>query len=263
LLDFGALSADERLVLLLLVGLAVAAGALIWWQGQAASDLAWEGVRPGGEGGGGGGGGDLPAGGEADSGAPPLGTGENGEDTPACSATSAAGAGDNAAPGSGAGVVVHVAGAVVNPGVYSLPEGSRVVDAVEAGGGLSSDADPNFVNLARLLTDGEQVYIPSTSDTSGGGGGSFSPGGTAPGTAPGGGGAAGAAAAYPPPRKVNINTAGLAELESLPGIGPTIAQRIIAYRTLNGPFRSPEELMNVEGIGERRFGDLEGLITAP
>jgi len=237
-ISLSGLAREEKVVVLILVGLTLAAGALLWWRGRAGGGLAWEGP-------------DQAVGGARPEAAAPEEEAGGQATGPDGGTTGSPAAGDAVV------VVVHVAGAVVNPGVYSLPEGARVIDAVEAAGGPADNAEPDFVNLARPLTDGEQVYIPSRSDSSGGWGGGLieTPGG--------GAGAAGRPPGAVRPGKVNINTAERAELESLPGIGSAIAQRIIDYRTLHGPFRTPEELMNVEGIGEKRFADLEELITAP
>lgn len=234
----GGLAGEERAVVLLLIGLALAAGALLWWQGQSGgSGLAWGGALAGD--------------------AAPVGPGASGQEAGVSAPGVSAPAEGDPAGGGETGertakeVVIHVAGAVLRPGVYSLPEGSRVIDAVAAAGGPSGAADANAVNLARRVYDGERLYVPTRDETrrgdwgSDGGAGGGLPTGSGPG--PGG--------------KVNLNTATRAELEALPGIGPSLAGRIIDYRTRNGPFRTPEELMNVSGIGEKRFADLEGLIT--
>jgi competence protein ComEA len=167
-------------------------------------------------------------------------------------------------------VVVHVAGAVNSPGVYVLPEGSRVVNAVEAAGGVTEAAAADAVNLARLLVDGERVYVPTRQEVRGCGALFLGATPESRGTA-GQAGRPGPASepaeawggAFAPRRKINLNTATLSELESLPGIGPTIAARIIDYRTRHGPFTTTEELMNIQGIGEKRFAELADLVTAP
>lgn len=137
-------------------------------------------------------------------------------------------------------VVVHIAGAVVNSGVYRLPEGSRVIDALEAAGGGTPDADLDALNLAEVLVDGRRYYVPTVEET-----------------------AAGANPSRVAPAKININLATQAELETLPGIGPALASRIIAYRETNGPFRRIEDVKRVPGIGDKRFEELKDLITAP
>lgn len=138
-------------------------------------------------------------------------------------------------------VVVHVAGAVVKSGVYRLPEGSRVVDAVAVAGGAGEEADLDAVNLAQPLIDGQKVWLPKLGEQDG-----SSMVDSASGVAD---------------SKVNINTAGLTELQTLNGIGPSLAQRIIDYRTDSGPFQRIEDIQNVTGIGEKRFLQLKDHIT--
>lgn len=142
-----------------------------------------------------------------------------------------------------ASVMVHVVGAVRRPGVYTLAEGARVRDAVESAGGLLPDAVPAMVNFARPLTDGEQVVIPDEDQAAKG--------------APVGGAAPSAAA--PASALVNINTADAALLDTLPGVGPSTAAKIIADREKNGPFKSLEDLTRVSGIGPKRVEQMEGL----
>ncbi|WP_203233828.1 MULTISPECIES: ComEA family DNA-binding protein [unclassified Actinomyces] len=147
-------------------------------------------------------------------------------------------------------LVVHVAGAVSSPGVVVLPAGARVVDAIDAAGGALPDADTDQLNLARTLSDGEQVRVPhvgedaSAWNTGGGigeqaGSDSGATGSEGSGTTVGG--------------RVNINTADAAELEALPGIGPALAQRIVDYRNEHGPFASVDELTSVSGIGAAKL----------
>lgn len=155
-----------------------------------------------------------------------------------------------AAPGAPATVVVHVAGAVAAPGVVELPAGSRVADAVAAAGGAAGDAEVAAVNLARVLADGEQVYLPRVGESP--------PGAAADGPAGAGGGAPGGAVGSPGP--VNLNTAGLAELDALPGVGPVLAERIVAWRDANGPFLSVEDLDAVSGIGPAMMERLRDLV---
>lgn len=143
-------------------------------------------------------------------------------------------------------IKVFVCGAVAKEGVYELPEGSRVFDAVRAAGGFAEDADETYVNQADYVSDAQKLYIPTESEAgelkeqaaalqenvSGEGGG-----------------------------LVNINTADENALMSLPGIGQTRARSIIDYRTQNGPFEKAEDLMNVSGIGQAGFDRLKMYIT--
>jgi competence protein ComEA len=157
----------------------------------------------------------------------------------------------------GAVVLVHVLGAVRRPGLFELSDGARVIDVVAAAGGLTDTADPAAVNLARPVSDGEQVYIPQLGEAQPGKAqpGEAPPGGTQAGAAPGTRGAAGAAA------KLNLNTATAAQLEALPRIGPAMAQRILDYRDANGRFRTIEDLRAVTGIGDKTFDGLKDLVT--
>ena len=171
-----------------------------------------------------------------------------------------ASASSEAVPEQVAEVFVFVSGAVQYPGVYKLPVDARVGDAVNSAGGFAEGAATDYNNLARLLVDGEQIHVPLLSEVEaaqGTGQVAATPQGAAPGGAAGSapGGAAGSA-----PGQVNINTATQAELESLPGIGPATAQKIIASRESEGPFSTPDELMRVSGIGEKKYEAVEGLI---
>ncbi|UTT62558.1 ComEA family DNA-binding protein [Microcella humidisoli] len=141
-------------------------------------------------------------------------------------------------------VVLHVLGAVSQPGIVELPLGARVVDAIAAAGGPSDDADLAGVNLARVVVDGEQLRVPRV--------------GEVPVTAPAAPGSAGGATGD---GRVNLNTADAAALETLPGVGPAIAARIIAWRDENGPFRSVDELTAVSGIGEKTLAGLRDQAT--
>ncbi|MEV0776856.1 helix-hairpin-helix domain-containing protein [Streptomyces sp. NPDC050433] len=141
-------------------------------------------------------------------------------------------------------VVVDVSGKVRSPGVRRLPAGSRVTDALRAAGGAKPGADLTGLNRARVLVDGEQVVV----------------GGPAPpGVAATGGGAAGqgAGAAGPEGAPVSLSTATVEQLDTLPGVGPVLAQHIVDYRAQHGGFRSVDQLREVNGIGERRFADIE------
>lgn len=138
-------------------------------------------------------------------------------------------------------VGVYVTGAVNQPDqVWVLPPGSRVEDAVRAAGGAAPDADLERVNLAAVLRDGDHVHVYRQGETA-----------QSVETAPGQGGAA----------LVHVNTATLEELDTLPGIGPALAQRIIDYRTANGAFASLEALLDVSGIGEHTIEQLDGLVA--
>ena len=151
-------------------------------------------------------------------------------------------------------VVVYVCGAVVNPGVYELSEGSRIDDAVIAAGGFSEDADRTYVNLAARLSDGSKLQIPTLSETSDKALAkeinSFDTedNGFKPGVSDGGG-------------LININTASQTELATLPGIGEGIAGKIIKYRDENGSFKSIEDIMKVSGIKDKLFSKIKDQIT--
>lgn len=146
-------------------------------------------------------------------------------------------------------IVVHVVGAVVSPGVVVLADGARVADAIAAAGGAASDADTEQLNLARVLGDGEQVRVPHAGEQLvAPDPGPSPPGGASGGSTPGGG-------------VVNINTAGAAELEALPGIGPALAARIVEYRDGHGPFASVDDLTDVPGIGPAKLEALRSQAT--
>ncbi|MFF4185636.1 helix-hairpin-helix domain-containing protein [Streptomyces sp. NPDC001691] len=161
------------------------------------------------------------------------GRGASGEPTPQPVA--------NAAPSPTGVLVVDVGGKVQRPGVYRLPAGSRVADALTAAGGVRDGADLTGLNRARLLTDGEQVLAGV--------------GGAAPAGPGAGGGTPGT-----PSGPVSLNSASVEQLDGLPGVGPVLAQHIVDYRTQHGGFRSVDELREVNGIGERRFNDLQPLV---
>ena len=141
-------------------------------------------------------------------------------------------------------VAVHVAGRVRRPGLVRLPAGSRVHDAIRAAGGVTSGADLNAVNLARKLTDGEQIRVPAPGDPAPPSGAAATPG--SPNTTPSG--------------PLDLNSATLEQLDTLPGVGEVTANRIITYRTAH-PFTTVDELLEVPGIGQRRFDQLKDLVT--
>ena len=142
-------------------------------------------------------------------------------------------------------IIVQIAGAVPRPGVYALAKGSRVQDAISAAGGFLAEADKTGINLARALDDGEQLEIPYAEGSS-----------PVLGTP-----LPASTEATSSTELIDINTASLAELDSLPGIGPTTAQKIIDYREQNGPFLTKEDIINVSGIGPGTYERLKDLIT--
>jgi len=167
-----------------------------------------------------------------------------------------------------AAAVVHVVGAVAHAGVVRVPAGARVDDAVAAAGGATAEADLSRVNLARPVVDGERLYVPTVGETevpaelpvdggSGAGAGAGAAGGAAGGGAGAGAGGAGAGADAGSGAVVDLNTADATTLETLPGIGPALAQRILAWREEHGGFRSVEDLLEVSGIGDARFAELQ------
>jgi competence protein ComEA len=169
---------------------------------------------------------------------------------PAAAAPRAEGAPPTGAPGvggPGSELMVQVAGEVARPGVYRVPAGSRVTDAVTRAGGLTRRADQAGVNLVARVQDGQQVVVPRR-----GAGGAV--GGATAGA--GSGGAAGAATG-----PVSLSSATVAQLDTLDGIGPTLAQRIVEYRQAHGGFSSIDQLRQVDGIGEKRFAALKKAVT--
>jgi len=149
-------------------------------------------------------------------------------------------------------VLVHVVGEVASPGVVTVSAGSRVADAVAKAGGALPSADLERVNLARVVVDGEQVHLPAPGEPllpgSGGVAGASGPAADA--------GSAGAAGA-----PVNLNTADVAALDTLPGVGPVLAQRIVQWRQEHGRFSSVDELNEVSGIGDKLFAQLRTRVT--
>ncbi|MER7581811.1 helix-hairpin-helix domain-containing protein [Kitasatospora sp. NPDC097691] len=150
----------------------------------------------------------------------------------------------------GAAVVIDVGGRVHVPGLHTLPGGSRVADALRAAGGVLPETDTRSLNLARILTDGEQLLVGEQAAQA-----PAPAAGSGPGT---GTGLPGPAAPRPP---VSLNRATLEQLDTLPGVGPTLAQRILAYRASHGSFRSLDQLRQVSGIGVRTYTELRPLLT--
>ena len=156
----------------------------------------------------------------------------------------------------GGAAIVHVAGAVRRPGVYRMRPGSRIDDAVQRAGGATSKADLGAVNLAAKVEDGRQVLVPERAASAAAVAGE----GAAAGGAGEGGGAAtaGGAGAAPgaPAQPLNLNTATLEQLDTLDGVGPATAEKILAYREEHGGFSNVEELGQIPGIGEKRLASL-------
>lgn len=157
-------------------------------------------------------------------------------------------------------IVIHVVGEVAKPGVYELPSGARALAAIEAAGGASEKAVLSALNLARQLSDGEQLLVPNAEQAAAasGIGGAGVTGGA--GTTSGLAGVSGSTA-NSPGQLVNLNAAELSALESLPHIGPALAARIIDWRTNNGGFRSIDQILEVSGIGRKTFEDLRAHVT--
>ncbi|TCU45560.1 helix-hairpin-helix domain-containing protein [Curtobacterium sp. PhB146] len=197
------------------------------------------------------------AGGVVVSGAPTAGAPTVG---PPAAGVPTAGAPTAGVPTAGSGaarVVVHVLGAVKRDGVVRLPPSSRVTDAIERAGGATADADLDRLNLARVLTDGERLYVPRVGEdevpaaldpVDGGAAAAGSSGDGSTGAA----GASGTGA----DSVVDLNSADQAALETLPGIGPGLAGRILAWRDEHGRFTAVEDLLDVSGIGDVRFAEL-------
>ncbi len=148
-----------------------------------------------------------------------------------------------------ASIIVDMRGAVTKPGVYTLAAGSRVQDALAQAGDALANAETRNLNLARKLNDGEQIYVPTVGEASA----TPPPANT--------GKSASVSASKTPLGTININTATLDDLDSLPGIGPAIAQRIIDYRNQNGAFKKIEDLKQIRGIGDALFDQIKGMVT--
>ena len=151
-------------------------------------------------------------------------------------------------PSNSSTITVYITGAVNNPGVYTIPRISRVVDGIQSAGGFSPLADKNAVNLAAALEDGVTIIIPSVGEGSGTESKTEAKK-TAPQPTP--------TVIYP----ININTASQSLIEELPGIGPTKAQAIVSYRQEHGPFQKIEDILNVPGIGDGLLSQIKGLIA--
>jgi competence protein ComEA len=141
-------------------------------------------------------------------------------------------------------VVVHVVGAVRRPGLYRLAQGDRVADAVARAGGATRKADVSLVNLAALVSDGEQVIVPRRGSAATGAGGAAAPGGAGASTGP-----------------VHLNGSTVEQLDALPGVGPVTAQKIVDYREKHGAFTSVDELDAISGIGPARLDQLRDLVA--
>ncbi|ROS46158.1 ComEA family DNA-binding protein [Curtobacterium sp. PhB78] len=198
----------------------------------------------------------APTAGAPTAGVPTAGAPIAGAPTAGSSTAGPASGGETAATG-GARVVVHVLGAVERDGVVRLPPSSRVTDAIERAGGATADADLDRLNLARVLTDGERLYVPRVGEdevpaaldpVDGGAAAAGSSGDGSTGAA----GASGTGA----DSVVDLNSADQAALETLPGIGPGLAGRILAWRDEHGRFTAVEDLLDVSGIGDVRFAEL-------
>jgi competence protein ComEA len=135
-------------------------------------------------------------------------------------------------------IYVHVLGQVATPGLYELPDGARAVDAVAAAGGFTEKADAAGINLARFVSDGEQIVVPAIGEA-------------APSAAPG----------LDADGRVNLNTADAAALDTLPGVGPATAAKILAWRDEHGRFESVDDLLDVGGIGEAKLDAIRDLVT--
>lgn len=222
-----------RLAVLLGV-LAVAAGAWFWWQAAAGKPevLPLGGVIPG-------------------TAAPAAGDSTSGEDSGGGSRAGPGPAPQESAPAGT--VVVHVAGSVLQPGVVELPVGSRVHDAIAAAGGAAPGADLNRLNLAVVVEDGQRIYVPLH--------GEHLPAAPMEPGEPAAGDLADGSAGAPHGSKVNLNTAGVEELDGLPKVGPVLAQRIVDWRREHGPFKAVEDLDAIDGVGPKMLEALLPLVS--
>jgi competence protein ComEA len=153
---------------------------------------------------------------------------------------------DTPPPTTTAPVVVHVAGAVTAPGVYPLAAGARVIDAIATAGGLRGDADVDALNEAALVRDGERIYVPAVGET-------------VPAVVTGGAGPGGTTSSEPT-GPLDLNTATVEQLDTLPGVGPATAAAIVSHRDEHGPFASVDDLADVRGIGPAKLDELRDLV---
>ncbi|SEQ63463.1 ComEA family DNA-binding protein [Arthrobacter sp. OV608] len=228
-----------RLAVLLGI-LAVAGGAWFWWQAASGRPeiLPLSGVGPE----------TTAKTGEDAASGEDGGGGSRAGPSPGAPADALPGAQESAPAGT---VVVHVAGAVVRPGVVQLPAGSRVHDAVAAAGGGGPGADLDRLNLAAAVEDGQKIHVPRQ--------GEVVPGSAGEAGAPDAGDSTDGRAAAG--SKVNLNTAGVEELDGLPKVGPVLAQRIVDWRKEHGPFKAVEELDAIDGVGPKMLEALLPLVT--
>jgi competence protein ComEA len=178
----------------------------------------------------------------------------------AATTTTTAGASDgpsvSVAPARDGSATVHVVGAVRRPGVYRLRLGQRVEDAIQRAGGANGASDLQAINLAAKIADGQQVVVPRRA-AAGGTGAAAGGGGGGPGGASAGGGAAGGAPSGP----INLNSATAEQLDTLDGVGPATAQKILEYRTQHGGFSAVEDLAQIPGIGPKKLEALKAQVT--
>lgn len=177
---------------------------------------------------------------DVSSGADADGSAGAGADASSAASADAPTEGEDGLPVTAEEVVVHVTGAVDSPGLYHLPGGARVADALEAAGGPAAEAVLDTVNLARAVTDGEQVAVPDRAAVER---------------------AEEGEAGQRPDGKTDLNRASASDLENLPGVGPVLAARIVGHRERHGPFARVADLLEVAGIGERTLEAVEELVT--